>query len=158
LRQGYELLDGMGERALLATTAAMLAEALYMGGNLDEAWRFAEAAHDAAADDDLSAQILGRTARAQVLARRGDTGAACHLSGEAVELASHTDWLNLHADTLMAQAEVLRAAGDLEPADRALRAALDLYERKGNLMAAGRARSAVNDSIQQARLKRSRSK
>jgi hypothetical protein len=39
-----------------------------------------------------------------------------------------------------------------------MRAALDLYESKGNVMAADRARSAVNDSIQQARLKRSRSK
>jgi class 3 adenylate cyclase/tetratricopeptide (TPR) repeat protein len=159
LRQGYELLDAMGERALLATTAAMLAEALYMQGNLDEAWEFAEVAHEAAADDDLSAQILGRTARAQVLARRGDAGAACDLSAEAVALASRTDWLNPHADTLMARAEVLRAAGDGEGAAREVRAALDLYERKGNVIAAGRARSALNDDVkEQARLKRPRAK
>src|SRR5215207_3847843 len=143
LRDGYERLNEMGERALLATTGAMLAQALYLRGSLDEALEFAEAAQAAAADDDLSAQILARTARAQVLACRGDTTAADRLSGEAVALASQTDWLNCQADTLVVRAEVLRAADEPEPAGTAVRAAVGLYERKGNVMAADRARSAV---------------
>ena len=156
LRDGYERLNAMGERALLATTAVMLAQALYLRGSLDEGLEFAEAAQAAAATDDLSAQILARTARAQVLACRGDTAAADRLSQEAVALASQTDWLNCHADTLMVRAEVLHAADEPEPAVTAVRAALDLYERKGNVMAADRARSAMDDDLNQpTRLKRS---
>jgi class 3 adenylate cyclase/tetratricopeptide (TPR) repeat protein len=143
LRAGYAALDEMGERALLATTAAMLARALYLRGNLDEALAFANVAQDAAAADDLSAQILGRTVRAQVLARRGETNAADQLSAEAVQIASKTDWLNDHADALMVRAEVLRALGDQAEADVTSKQALDLYKQKGNTIAAERARDTV---------------
>src|SRR5215207_2738192 len=155
LRHGYQRLSEMGERALLATTAAMLAQALYLQGSLDEALEFAEAAQAAAAVDDLSAQILARTARAQVLGCRGETTAADRLSGEAVALALQTDWLNYQADTLMVRAAVLRAADEPEQAATAVRAAVVLYERKGNVMAANRARAAVTDDLNQpVRLKR----
>jgi class 3 adenylate cyclase/tetratricopeptide (TPR) repeat protein len=143
LQSGYAALDEMGERALLATTAAMLARALCLLGNFDEALVFADAAQNAAATDDLSAQILGRTARAQVLAHRGDTSAAEQLSAEAVRIAATTDWLNDHADALMVRAEVLRALGDPAAAEAATQEALDLYERKGNVMGADRARATV---------------
>jgi class 3 adenylate cyclase/tetratricopeptide (TPR) repeat protein len=141
LRHGYAALDEMGERALLATTAAMLGRALYLVGNLDEALAFADAAQNAAAADDLSAQILARTARAQVLAHRGDTRAAEQLSARAVAMASRTDWLNDHADAMMVHADVLIAKGDSAAAEAARSRALDLYDRKGNVMAADRARA-----------------
>jgi class 3 adenylate cyclase/tetratricopeptide (TPR) repeat protein len=150
LRSGYAALDEMGERALLATTAAMLAQALYLVGNLDEALAFADVAQTAAADDDLSAQILARTARAQVLARRGDTTAAEQLSAQAVAMAAKTDWLNNHADALMVRAEVLRALGDPAGGEAARMGALELYERKGNVMAADRARGTVTTTKQAA--------
>jgi class 3 adenylate cyclase len=154
LRRSYARLDAMGERALLATTAAMLAHALYLLGSLDEAGQFAEAADRAAAADDLSTQILGRTARAQLLARLGDTSAADVLSAEAVALASQTDWLNAHADALMVRTDVLRATGDPQAAAAATQAALDLYERKGNVMAAEHASAATRgDRNRQVRLK-----
>jgi class 3 adenylate cyclase/tetratricopeptide (TPR) repeat protein len=141
LRAGYAALDKMGERALLATTAAMLARASYLLGNLDEALTFADVAQSTAADDDLSAQILVRTARAQVLAHRGDTSAAAHLSARAVAIASGTDWLNDHADALLVHADVLRASGDVEAAEAARSGALDLYKRKANEVGAQRARA-----------------
>ena len=143
LRAGYAALDQMGERALLATTAAMLARALYLVGNHDEALAFADAAQQAAADDDLSAQILARTARAQVLAHRGETTAAKRLSAEAVAMASRTDWLNEQADAMMVHAEVLLATGDAAAAKAARKEAVNLYERKGNVMAAERALAIV---------------
>jgi ATP/maltotriose-dependent transcriptional regulator MalT len=145
LQSGYAALNEMGERALLATTAALLARALFLLGNLDEALTFAGAARDAA-DDDLSAQILGHTVQAQVLAHRGETTAADRLSAEAVAMAAKTDWLGDHADALMVRADVLRAAGDFVGAEAARRAALDLYERKGNVMAADRARATMTTS------------
>ena len=48
---------------------------------------------------------------------------------------------NLRADLLMELAEILRAAGDEMGAMGAISEAIDLYERKGNLLAASRARS-----------------
>ena len=143
LRTGHAALDQMGERALLATTAAMLARALYLVGNLDEALVFADAAQNAAAADDLSAQILAGTARAQVLAHRGDTSAAEQLSARAVAMASRTDWLNVRADAMIVHADVLSSKGDLAAAEEARTRALDLYDRKGNVMAADRARAMV---------------
>jgi class 3 adenylate cyclase/tetratricopeptide (TPR) repeat protein len=140
LRAGYAALDEMGERALLATTAAMLARALYLLGKLDEALSFADIAQSTAPEDDLSAQITARTARAQVLAQRGDIGAAAKLSAQAVAIASKTDWLNDRADAMLVHAEVLRSCGDQSGADTARSTAMDLYERKGNVLAAERAR------------------
>jgi hypothetical protein len=48
---------------------------------------------------------------------------------------------NLRADLLVELAEILRAAGDETGATGAIGEAIDLYERKGNLLAASRARS-----------------
>jgi ATP/maltotriose-dependent transcriptional regulator MalT len=143
LRPGYAHLEEMGERALLATTAALLAQAVVLQGRLDEAWWLADVAEAAAAADDLSAQILSHAARAQVLAQRGDHAAADRLSAHAVALGARTDWLNDHGDALLVRSGVLRAAGDAEGARAAAGAALELYERKGNRVAADRARAAL---------------
>jgi hypothetical protein len=48
---------------------------------------------------------------------------------------------NLRADLLVELAEILRAAGDATGATRAIGEAIDLYEQKGNVVAAARARS-----------------
>jgi class 3 adenylate cyclase/tetratricopeptide (TPR) repeat protein len=141
LRAGYERLVEMGEKALLSSTAAMLAEALYEQGRLDEAWTFTQVAEATAAGDDLSAQIAWRTERARLLARRGETREAKRINAEAVRLAARTDWLTGHADALRARAEVLTQAGEPREAAAALREAVVLYERKGNTIGARRARA-----------------
>src|SRR5262249_35120225 len=71
LRTGYEQLEAMGERAWLATTAALLAEALLAQDRDDEAWRFTETGEAAAAPDDLNAHMLCRGVRARLLSRQG---------------------------------------------------------------------------------------
>ena len=60
---------------------------------------------------------------------------------EAVALADPTDYINHEAECRMRLAEVLRAAG--RPADAAgeVTRALELFERKGNLVMAERARA-----------------
>jgi class 3 adenylate cyclase/tetratricopeptide (TPR) repeat protein len=141
LRAGYGRLAEMGERALLATTAAMLAHIIYEQGRLEEAWGFTEVAQEAAASDDLSAQIVWRAVRARLLARRGEMLEAERLSSEAVRLAARTDWLSDHADALLARADVLRMAGESDATANALDEAVALYERKGNTIGARRARS-----------------
>jgi ATP/maltotriose-dependent transcriptional regulator MalT len=125
----------------MATTAAMLAQIICEQGRLDDAWAFTEVAEEAAASDDLSAQILWRGVRARLLARRGDMSEAKRLSSEAVRLAARTDWLTDHADALLSRADVLRMAGESEATANAVHAAAALYERKGNTVGARRARS-----------------
>jgi class 3 adenylate cyclase/tetratricopeptide (TPR) repeat protein len=141
LQAGYERLEEMGEKALLATTAVMLARAVREQGRLDDAWAYTRVAEDNAGSDDLSAQIGWRSERARVLASRGSVDEATRMSAEAVRLAERTDWLSEHADALLAHAEVLQAAGESRAAGRALREAVALYERKGNTIGVQRAQS-----------------
>jgi class 3 adenylate cyclase/tetratricopeptide (TPR) repeat protein len=140
LRAGYERLERIGERALLATTAVMLARALYDQGRLEEAWALTQVGANAAADD-LSVQIGWRSERARLLARRGAMAEAKRISAEAVRLAERTDWLVEHADALVARAQVLQAAGEAREARAALDAADALYRRKGNTIGVHRAHS-----------------
>ena len=138
LRPGYEALDAMGEKALLATTAAMLAHALYAQGRHEEAAELSRASEQSAAEDDVSAQVGWRTVRAKLLAADGQTEDAEQLATEGVRLAERTDLLTLHAEALRDLGEVLRAGGRPEDADAAARAALDLYLQKGDVVSAGR--------------------
>src|SRR4029079_6726755 len=98
LRAGYDRLSEMGEKALLASTAAMLAHSILEQERPDEAWELTQVAAEMAADDDMSAQIGWRSVRARILARRGEIPEAKRLSAEAVEMAGRTDWLSEHAD------------------------------------------------------------
>jgi Flp pilus assembly protein TadD len=84
--------------------------------------------------------MVCRAVRAQVLARRGELEDADRLSREAVALAERTDWVVEHGDALMARAAVVRAAGRPEVAQVTVRRALELYETKGNVVSAHRAR------------------
>jgi class 3 adenylate cyclase/tetratricopeptide (TPR) repeat protein len=141
LRAGYERLAEMGERALLAYTAVMLARAVREQGRFDEALTYTQVAEDTAAGDDLSAQISWRSERARLLAARGATIEATRMSAEAVRLAARTDWLSEHADALVAHAEVLQASGERARSMAALRDAIALYESKGNTIGVQRAES-----------------
>ncbi|MGH3034776.1 MAG: hypothetical protein ACRDON_09520, partial [Gaiellaceae bacterium] len=63
------------------------------------------------------------------------------LAREAVELAEQTDYVLFHADVLLDLAEVLRLAGRPDEADAARGEAASLLERKGNIVAARKARA-----------------
>ena len=76
LRASFSTFDEGGERAYLSTIAGFLAHALYAEGKVDEAERFARECEQAASPDDRLSQILWRTARAKVLARRGELDTA----------------------------------------------------------------------------------
>jgi DNA-binding SARP family transcriptional activator/class 3 adenylate cyclase len=143
LRRGYERLEQMGERATLATTAAMLAQALYALERYREAERLCTVSRKAAAPDDLSTQVIWRGVRAKLLARRGKTAEAEELAREALALAQRTDLLTRQADLLLDLADVLRASGRVDDADAAVAEALDRYVAKGNTVGAGRARLLV---------------
>ena len=141
LREGYDILEAMGEKSGLSTLAAMLAHVVYAQGRYDEAFRFTEISEEAAPDEDLSANVYWRGGRAKVLARRGRLPESEKLARNALELAEATDFLNMHAHALLDLGEVLRLAGRGSEAVTAVGEALRLYERKGNEVAAGQARS-----------------
>jgi class 3 adenylate cyclase/tetratricopeptide (TPR) repeat protein len=141
LRRAYEALDEAGETGFRSSTAARLADALYGSGRTDEAKQYTRISEQTAAPDDYHSQILWRSVRAKAIASQGDQEQSEHLVREAVALAEKTDDINLHADALMALADVLRPADPPGEARPVLEEALRLYERKGNLVSAGRARS-----------------
>ena len=141
LRPGYEKLERMGERTLLATTAAMLAQAVYAQDRHAEAAELCRASERIAAAEDLATQALWRGVRAKIRAHEGDLDEAYALAHEAVRLVESTDLLNDRGDALLALAEVLRAGGRASEAKAAARRGLECYERKGNLVSAARARS-----------------
>jgi class 3 adenylate cyclase/tetratricopeptide (TPR) repeat protein len=149
LLRAYDALDQIGEKGVMSTQAALLAQAICLAGGPDEeAERFARISQATAATEDIHSQIPARGALAKVLARRGELREAERLASEAVRLAEATDWLSLHADALVDLATVLGQAGRFDDARPAIRAALRLYRSKGNRASAARARSTLAASAQ----------
>jgi len=146
MRPGYEMLVEMGEKSNLSTVAAMLAEALYRQGNDTEAERFSIVSEEAAALEDVAAQVAWRGTRAKVLARRGQHAEAESIAREAVTLAEATDATSIRADALMDLAEVLSLDDRPDEAGPIVNQATDLYEAKGNLTSARSAR-AIRDQL-----------
>ncbi len=144
LREGLEILERMQEKSYLSTVAANLAEALYRRGRAEEAERYTLVSEEAGASDDFITQVTWRRVRAKVLAARGEGTEAERLAREAVEVAAGTDLLDMHGDSLLTLAEVLGRQGRGDEADEAAREALSLYERKGNVVSAARARAVLS--------------
>jgi tetratricopeptide (TPR) repeat protein len=145
LREACGMLEQLGDKGHLASVAPFLADILYAQGRDDEALSLAEVGRAAATEDDVDAQVRWRQAKAKVLARLGDAQQAQRLAQEAVELAGQTDYLDLHALTLLDQAEVLRLTGRDADAVAVVRKALHLFEQKGNIVMARRANALLKE-------------
>jgi class 3 adenylate cyclase/predicted ATPase len=148
LRRGYEALETMGERALLATVAAELARAVCAQARYEEAEQLTSVSEELARPLDVSAQIAWRTVRATCIAARGELADAEAVAREALRAAEQTDDLNRQARVLVALADIVRPAGREAEAASLEEQALALFERKGNVVLAervqgkaGRARS-----------------
>jgi tetratricopeptide (TPR) repeat protein len=76
--------------------------------------------------------------RAKLLARRGEHEEAERLARETVAIGEPSDYLFVRGDSLRDLAEVLLLAGRRAAAAEAARAALGLYQRKGDLVSAAR--------------------
>ena len=146
-RDAYATLERMGERGYLSTAAALLAHVLAARDELDEAERFSRTSEDAAAADDAFSQILWRSARAKIRARRGELAEAESLAREAVALAEATDLLNTQGDTLADLGEVLALAGRRDEAAAVLGRAAETLERKGNLASLALVRRAADAAV-----------
>ncbi len=139
LRAGVQRLTRIGDNGLLATTTAMLAQAVYAQGRLREADELCEATSATAAADDIITQVIWRGVRAKILARDGRCDDAEAVARGAVEQVQTSDMLSHEGDAMLDLADVLRACGRPDEARRAVEAALELFERKGNVVAIARA-------------------
>ncbi len=137
LRPACERLERIGELGFLASTAPLLADALFVQGHDEEALRVTErwSSDRLTGPPDADAHIAWRRVRAKLLARRGDFEGGERLAREATALASRTDFLDARARAVADLGEVLRLAGRLEESAAAVQEAVRLYEQKGNVAA-----------------------
>jgi tetratricopeptide (TPR) repeat protein len=147
IRVAYEALEQMGEKSLLSTQAARLAQSLYAQQRYVEAEDYANISEQAGASDDIVTQMLWRQVRAKTLARRGHEEDAEQLARDAVALAEPTDALDMRADGLVDLAEVLRLIGRTDETTGVLEGAVRLYEQKGDVVSAARARSVLANPV-----------
>jgi class 3 adenylate cyclase/tetratricopeptide (TPR) repeat protein len=139
--EGCAILEEAGELGLLSTSSCFVGQALFALDRLEEAETWANRAAELAGGDDLATQMLWRQVKAKVLARRGGGAEAERLAREAVAIGDRTDKTDWRATAYADLAEVLLLTGAHEEATAALERAVDLYERKGNLVLAERSRS-----------------
>jgi class 3 adenylate cyclase/tetratricopeptide (TPR) repeat protein len=145
LREAIEEFEEMGERGVSSTAAALLAHALCAQRRYEQAASALDKSEQLTHPEDVWNQVLIPSGRARVLAVRGETEGALALAREALAVAAELDEPEIHAQALIAFAEVLRRAGRSPEGEDALRKALDLYERKGNKPAAARLRAQLEE-------------
>jgi ATP/maltotriose-dependent transcriptional regulator MalT len=130
----------MGEQPLLATTAAVLAMAVYAQDRFEEAGDLCDTSERLAAVEDVATQAMWRGVRAKLRARRGDAEPAEALAREAVRLAEPTDLLVVRGDAWLDLAEVLALDARAGEAEAAAAQGFELYMRKGSVVSATRSR------------------
>ncbi|MGE5272509.1 MAG: AAA family ATPase [Verrucomicrobiota bacterium] len=141
LRVSCALFEEVGERGWLSTQAAELGHTLCTLGRHEEAEKWAARSRDLGASDDVITQMLWRQVMAKILAQRGALDEAEQFARTAVALGAETDMLVSRGESHLDLAVVLEAAGRPDEAAAEIRAALDLFERKGDVPMAGQARA-----------------
>ena len=140
LRGDVERLSAMSDGGALATTTALLAQAVFAQGRMDDALALCRMTDRRAAAEDIATQMIWRGVQARIVARAGRHDEAEALARAAVAVVEPTDLLSHRGDAMLALADVLRIAGRPAEADRATQAGVALYERKGNAAAVALAR------------------
>ncbi len=133
-REGIERLREMGEHGYLATSLTYLADAIVAQDRPDEAETVVQQAEDQAAEDDAITLIAIRRIRAEVLRRQGRIDDAEQPARDAIALGGPTDFLLEKGYSHRVLGEILLAKGERDEGLGHLRAALDLFERKGILV------------------------
>jgi class 3 adenylate cyclase/tetratricopeptide (TPR) repeat protein len=145
LRIDYEALTRLNEIYFASTLAALLAEALYVEGDYDEAATFTRKAEELAPEDDTWTQAAWRSTRAKLIASaEGNGQEALSLARQGVELLQTTDAPVWRANALCDYATVLEAYGQTHDAHANLEQALVLYESKAASVPAEQTRMRLN--------------
>ena len=90
--------------------------------------------------------MVSRGLSAGILARHGQYRDAELLVCSAAALAAQTDLMSEHAETLLERSHVLAAVGQVSGAHSAATQALELHQRKGNLLGAQESLRYLNKS------------
>jgi tetratricopeptide (TPR) repeat protein len=143
----YDFLSGLGETYYCSTLAALLSRIVRDQGRLDDALQLSIAAERATSPDDRVSQVLWRSARASILAHRGDLIEAEALASGAVELVDSAESPSAKADALVEFAAVLKIAGKLDEARAAMNEALRLYDLKENKIGAARGQRWIAENL-----------
>jgi class 3 adenylate cyclase len=141
LTESFQALTEAGDTGELSSVAARLASVVAAQGRNKEAERLTYVSEEAASPDDYLSQILWRSTRGGALAGQGRAVEGERFARAAVAIAEATDDINLRADALVVLAGVLRIAHRLDEVAPAIEDALRLYDEKGNVVSAGRARA-----------------
>jgi class 3 adenylate cyclase len=144
LRSTYDVLPPADETQARSMLARRLACALHEQGRFEEAAAYADRSKNAS--EGVMGQILWRGVRAKTLARLGDLDQALGLAKEAVLIAESTDALNVHGDALMDLAEIASMGVVTSTASPVIEEAIALYEQKGNVVSAARARLVLKET------------
>jgi class 3 adenylate cyclase/tetratricopeptide (TPR) repeat protein len=144
LREGYELVEQQGNKAMVPSVAFDLAEALVRQGRFDDAEHFCATGEELSAGDVGGNQARAPSVRALLQVAQGDYDGAEAAALRAVDLASRGGFTERAAGGWLVLAEIHRARDDAEERSAA-EEALRLYEQKGNLVGAAWARAMLGD-------------
>ena len=147
LRDSCQIFEAANDKAALSSASSDLAQALYAQQRLEEARAVALRAQECAPRDDVPAQFAWRAVSAKLLACEGMLDRAEPLVLEAVSLVDSTDSPSQRGDVLVDLAEVKRILDKPGEAARAVERALRLYEQKGDVLSAQRARGLLDELV-----------
>ena len=137
LRAGLEKLAATDDRGLLATTAAMLAQALYAQARFGDAGEQCALAEKEAAADDIVTQVIWRGVRAKLFARAGTARPPRRSRATRVALVDRP----ICSPIAPTRCSTSPRFSDNTCVSGRRPIALSLYEQKGNAVGAARARS-----------------
>ena len=140
-RAAAECATGIGDSWVYVIAATDLARAVCDQGLPAECLRILDESEQHPAPPDLEIVIKGPATRALAMAHLGRLEEAEPWARKAVSCAIGTQFVGLHANALLVLAEILRLADRSEEADPLIAEAVALFDRKGNVVSAAKARA-----------------
>jgi tetratricopeptide (TPR) repeat protein len=141
IRTLWDRTGALGETGFRSTVGGQLAEVLAELGRDAEASAILAEVDTIISPDDFEPQSRIRWVRAMLLVRQGRMEDAVALAREAVRIVEPTEYLDHRADAHRVLGSVLAASGRRDDAESAWRTALELYDRKGDVVSAASVRT-----------------
>jgi hypothetical protein len=141
LREAYEQFERTGNKARLSNVALDLADAALKLDHVDEAERLLGVGEELSASDDADHEAQVALLQARLRVARDDLESAEAAARKAAEVAVGIGYIEWAADASLVLAEIHRARGEKGEERSAVEEALRLYEEKGNVVGALRARA-----------------
>ena len=141
VREGYEVLERLGDRSFLPTLALDLALCLLRQERVDEARRYWEIGRERSLPNDIVNFVFTDAVEALMLAREGLLDDAVRVAGRGLEHAETTDFFNVRGMRAREPlARVLWLAGKHDGARRVASEAVAIHEAKGDVAGAAAVR------------------